>query len=78
MERLGIIASTSRWRELAAHFTVYNFDRRGRGRSGDTHPYAVEREIEDVAALFTELANRRSCTATLPARRLRCARPRRA
>ncbi len=40
--------------ELAAHFTVYNFDRRGRGRSGDTQPYAVEREIEDVAALIAD------------------------
>jgi hypothetical protein len=31
---------------LAADFTVFNFDRRGRGDSGDTPPYAVEREIE--------------------------------
>jgi pimeloyl-ACP methyl ester carboxylesterase len=36
---------------LAPHFTVYHYDRRGRGDSGDTAPYAVEREIEDVAAL---------------------------
>jgi pimeloyl-ACP methyl ester carboxylesterase len=36
---------------LAKHFTVYNYDRRGRGDSGDTKPYAVEKEIEDVAAL---------------------------
>lgn len=41
-------------RELAKHFTVYNFARRGRGDSGDTPPYAVEREIEDLAALITE------------------------
>ena len=39
--------------ELAKHFTVYNFDRRGRGESGDTGPYAVEREVEDVGALIT-------------------------
>ena len=38
--------------ELAKQFTVYNFDRRGRGQSEDTKPYAVEREIEDVAALI--------------------------
>jgi pimeloyl-ACP methyl ester carboxylesterase len=38
--------------ELAKHFTVYNFDRRGRGQSGDAGAYAVEREIEDVAALI--------------------------
>jgi pimeloyl-ACP methyl ester carboxylesterase len=37
---------------LAPSFTVYNPDRRGRGSSGDTEPYAVEREIEDVAALI--------------------------
>lgn len=36
---------------LAADFTVFNYDRRGRGDSGDTQPYAVEREIEDVAAV---------------------------
>ena len=39
---------------LAADFTVYTYDRRGRGRSGDTLPYAVEREVEDLAALITE------------------------
>jgi len=36
---------------LANDFTVYNFDRRGRGDSGDTLPYAVEREIEDIEAV---------------------------
>src|SRR4051812_15953620 len=36
---------------LAATNAVYNFDRRGRGDSGDTLPYAVEREIEDIAAV---------------------------
>ncbi len=40
--------------ELAARFTVYNYDRRGRGDSGDTLPYAVEREIEDLEALIAE------------------------
>ncbi|MGH9954607.1 MAG: alpha/beta fold hydrolase [Nitrososphaera sp.] len=38
--------------ELAKHFMVYNFDRRGRGQSGNKGAYAVEREIEDVAALI--------------------------
>src|SRR5215218_2186490 len=33
---------------LAEHFTVFNYDRRGRGDSGDTAPYAVEREVEDL------------------------------
>ena len=37
---------------LSDSFTVYTYDRRGRGESGDTHPYAVEREIEDIAALI--------------------------
>ena len=35
---------------LAADRTVYAIDRRGRGASGDTAPYAIEREFEDVAA----------------------------
>jgi pimeloyl-ACP methyl ester carboxylesterase len=39
---------------LAPHLTVYNYDRRGRGDSGDTPPYAAEREIEDIAALIGE------------------------
>jgi pimeloyl-ACP methyl ester carboxylesterase len=37
--------------ELAGRFTVYNYDRRGRGDSGDTLPYALQREIEDLDAL---------------------------
>ena len=36
---------------LAQHFTVFNYDRRGRGPSGDTPPYAVEREVEDIDAV---------------------------
>lgn len=37
---------------LAARFTVFNYDRRGRGDSGDTPPYSVEREVEDLAAVI--------------------------
>lgn len=37
---------------LAPHFTVYIYDRRGRGESGDTAPYDVEREVEDLDALI--------------------------
>ena len=37
---------------LAPHFTVYSYDRRGRGDSTDTKPYSVKREIEDIAALI--------------------------
>ncbi len=41
-------------RLLAQHFTVFSYDRRGRGDSGDTSPYAVEREIEDIETLIDE------------------------
>ena len=37
---------------LAANFTVYSYDRRGRGDSGDGKPYAVQREIEDLEAVI--------------------------
>jgi pimeloyl-ACP methyl ester carboxylesterase len=39
---------------LAPHFTVLNYDRRGRGDSGDTAPYAVDREYEDLEAIIDE------------------------
>ncbi len=39
---------------LTADFTVYSYERRGRGDSGDTPPYAVEREVEDLAAVIAE------------------------
>jgi pimeloyl-ACP methyl ester carboxylesterase len=38
--------------QLAPHFTVYTYDRRGRGESGDTRPYEPDREIEDLEALI--------------------------
>jgi len=38
--------------ELASDLTVLNYDRRGRGPSGDTAPYAIEREIEDIEAVL--------------------------
>jgi len=41
-------------RVLAQQFTVFTYDRRGRGDSGDTAPYAVEREIEDIEAILKE------------------------
>lgn len=37
---------------MAQHFTVIHYDRRGRGDSTDTLPFAVEREIEDIEALI--------------------------
>lgn len=42
---------------LADRFTVHAIDRRGRGASGDTLPYAIEREFEDVAAVASVLAD---------------------
>jgi pimeloyl-ACP methyl ester carboxylesterase len=41
--------------ELSKDFTVITYDRRGRGESTDTQPYAVEREIEDIEALINEV-----------------------
>jgi pimeloyl-ACP methyl ester carboxylesterase len=38
--------------ELASDYTVLNYDRRGRGDSGDTLPYAIEREVEDIEAVI--------------------------
>jgi pimeloyl-ACP methyl ester carboxylesterase len=39
---------------LAEHFTVYTYDRRGRGDSGDAHRYDVDREVEDLAQVIKE------------------------
>src|SRR5260370_37366924 len=54
----GAIATRSDAASLAArlspHFSVFAYDRRGRGENGDTPPYAVEREVEDLDALITE------------------------
>ncbi|MFF4651812.1 alpha/beta fold hydrolase [Streptomyces sp. NPDC001380] len=38
--------------QLAGHHAVHTYDRRGRGSSGDTAPYTVQREIEDLAAVI--------------------------
>ncbi len=43
---------------LAPHFTVYSYDRRGRGESGDTQPYAIAREIDDIDALIEHAGGR--------------------
>lgn len=39
---------------LAEHFSVYAYDRRGRGESSNSKPYALEREVEDIEALINE------------------------
>src|SRR5262245_30537689 len=46
--------STPLAKELADRFTVFTYDRRGRGESGDTPPYAVDRELEDLGAVIDE------------------------
>jgi pimeloyl-ACP methyl ester carboxylesterase len=51
----AIDPSTARLAELLSPtFTVYHYDRRGRGDSGDTAPYTVEREIDDIDALIQD------------------------
>jgi pimeloyl-ACP methyl ester carboxylesterase len=45
---------------LSEQFTVYTYDRRGRGDSADTQPYAVEREIEDIESII-ERAGQGAC-----------------
>lgn len=56
----GTTADHSRWTAvtplLERHFTVYAMDRRGRGASGDTAPYDIMREAEDVAAVVERVA----------------------
>lgn len=51
----GLMCDRAKMRNLATAFsktfTVFNFDRRGRGESGNTLPYAPQKEIEDIAAL---------------------------
>ena len=55
---------------LGDRFTVYNYARRGRGESGDSPPYAAEREIEDLDAIITE-AGGSACLRRLVRRRSR-------
>jgi pimeloyl-ACP methyl ester carboxylesterase len=53
--------------QLDEDFTVLVYDRRGRGRSGDTEPYAVERELEDLDALLDALLDSTGTTCGSPA-----------
>jgi pimeloyl-ACP methyl ester carboxylesterase len=56
----GTSGSSARWKpvltRLEEHFSVYALDRRGYGASGDGSDYALEREIEDVVAVFDSLS----------------------
>jgi len=55
----GSFADHTRWRpvlsELAGHFTIYAVDRRGRGASGDSKEYSVEREFQDMASVVDSI-----------------------
>jgi pimeloyl-ACP methyl ester carboxylesterase len=55
----GAAADHTRWMsilpELGKHFTVTAVDRRGRGKSGDGQPYAIDREYEDVVAVVDSI-----------------------
>lgn len=56
----GYMGSGSLAAALTDAFSVITYDRRGRGESGDTPPYAVAREIEDIAALIDRSGGRAS------------------
>ena len=45
----------------ASRFTVYNYDRRARGQSGDTAPHATSREYEDLEAVIDAAGGTRPC-----------------
>ncbi len=57
-------------RALEQRFTVLNYDRRGRGDSGDTAPYSIDREIEDLDALIVAGRPVRAGRALAPLRNL--------
>src|SRR5689334_19997868 len=55
----GSGSSSTRWAavlpDFEKHFTTYTFDRRGRGKSGDSAKYTIEREFEDVVAVVDSI-----------------------
>src|SRR5512139_4073493 len=55
----GTSADHTRWgsvlKQLEERYTIYAVDRRGRGESGDTPPYNIEREFEDIAAVVDSI-----------------------
>lgn len=54
----GTLGASRRWPvlpALAKQFTVYAVDRRGQGESGDAPGYALEREVEDIAAVVNAI-----------------------
>jgi hypothetical protein len=61
----GALTDRSTWGDLpdrlAGTFTVVTYDRRGRGASGDTLPYAPEREVEDLLAVLGSVGEPPAC-----------------
>jgi pimeloyl-ACP methyl ester carboxylesterase len=58
--RMTDTSSAALARMLSDQFAVINYDRRGRGMSGDTPPYSVQKEIDDIAALIEANGGRAS------------------
>jgi pimeloyl-ACP methyl ester carboxylesterase len=71
----GSTVDHSRWggvvSKLAEHFSLYRVDRRGRGASGDGPAYSIEREFEDVAAVWNPPRRPPFCSAIPTARSVR-------
>ena len=62
---------------LADHFTVFAYDRRGRGASGDAPVYAIEREVEDLRSVVREAGGSAFAVGISWGARWRCRPPRR-
>jgi hypothetical protein len=45
---------------LSPRYTVFSYDRRGRSASGESEPYAVQREVEDLEAIIAETGGARN------------------
>jgi pimeloyl-ACP methyl ester carboxylesterase len=52
LSQRSLVGDTLLVPRLMEHYSVYTYDRRGRGESGDSKPYAVDREIDDIEALI--------------------------
>jgi pimeloyl-ACP methyl ester carboxylesterase len=65
----GTTADQKRWASvlpmLEQQLTVYAVDRRGRGQSGDSAVYSIEREYEDIAAVVDSIQGAVNCWDTL-------------
>jgi alpha-beta hydrolase superfamily lysophospholipase len=55
---------------LSEHCTVINYDRRGRGDSGEAGPVSVQHEVDDVAALIAAVGRLRDAVQDRPRRQV--------